>query len=54
MKATIHGEQAVRDVSTRYLGNYLGWHPAVMMGTAGEALLDRASAYSRRCDPSKR
>ena len=34
-----------RGVATRYLGNYLGWHRAMLrQGFTGKALLDRALA----------
>ncbi|WP_157034019.1 hypothetical protein [Belnapia moabensis] len=34
-----------RGVTTRYLGNYLGWHRAMLRtGFTGKALLDRALA----------
>lgn len=40
IKVLVNGR--CRGVSTRYLGNYLGWHRAMVKGTAGKALLDRA------------
>ncbi len=42
IKVLVNGR--CRGVSTRYLGNYLGWHRAMLKGTAGKALLDRALA----------
>ncbi len=40
IKVLVNGR--CRGVSTRYLGNYLGWHRAMVKGTAGKALLDCA------------
>ena len=40
IKVLVNGR--CRGVSTRYLGNYLGWHRAMVKGSAGKALLDRA------------
>lgn len=43
IKALVNGR--CRGVATRYLGNYLGWHRAMMRdGFIGKALLDRALA----------
>lgn len=43
LKVLVNGR--CRCVATRYLGNYLGWHRAMLRdGFAGKALLDRASA----------
>lgn len=43
LKVLINGR--CRGVSTRYLGNYLGWHRAMLKeGFIGKALLDRALA----------
>jgi hypothetical protein len=41
IKALVNGK--CRGVATRYLGNYLGWHRAMLRnGFTGKALLDRA------------
>ncbi len=43
IKALVNGR--CRGVATRYLGNYLGWHRAMLhQGFTGKALLDRALA----------
>jgi hypothetical protein len=43
IKALVNGR--CRGVATRYLGNYLGWHRAMLRpGFTGKALLDRALA----------
>ncbi|MDO9712589.1 IS1595 family transposase [Paracraurococcus lichenis] len=43
IKALVNGR--CRGVATRYLGNYLGWHRAMLHeGFTGKALLDRALA----------
>lgn len=42
IKVLVNGR--CRGVATRYLGNYLGWHKAMVKGTAGKALLDKALA----------
>lgn len=42
IKVLVNGR--CRGVSTRYLGNYLGWHRAMVKGSAGKALLERALA----------
>ena len=43
IKGLVNGR--CRGVATRYLGNYLGWHRAMLrQGFTGKALLDRALA----------
>ena len=43
IKRLVNGQ--CRGVATRYLGNYLGWHRAMLrQGFTGRALLDRALA----------
>lgn len=42
IKTLINGR--CRGVSTLYLPNYLGWHRAMLKGSAGKAFLDRALA----------
>jgi transposase-like protein len=42
IKGLVNGR--CRGVATKYLGNYLGWHRAMVKGSAGKALLDRALA----------
>ncbi len=43
IKGLVNGR--CRGVATRYLGNYLGWHRAMLRkGFTGKALLDRALA----------
>jgi transposase-like protein len=39
IKMLVNGQ--CRGVSTRYLGNYLGWHRAMVKGAAGKVLLER-------------
>ena len=41
IKALVNGR--CRGVATRYFGNYVGWHRAMLrQGSTGKALLDRA------------
>jgi hypothetical protein len=42
IKVLVNGR--CRGVATKYLGNYLGWHRAMIRGGAGKALLDRSLA----------
>lgn len=42
IKVLVNGR--CRGVATKYLGNYLGWHRAMVKGSAGKALLDRSLA----------
>lgn len=42
IKVLVNGR--CRGVATKYLGNYLGWHRAMVKGSAGKVLLDRSLA----------